>query len=480
MDSKLKKNYVYNLLSQLLTIMIPVITTPYVSRVLGAKAIGDFGYTTGIVSYFCMIAMLGTANYAQREIARRHESKNEVSCVFFEILSIRIIMTLFVFICYLFFLNLPFWRHYRTLFSVQVISFVAWGFDISWLFQGLEQFKVTAIRNSIVKIVSTILILFLVKKESDLVLYTIIYCLSDLIGNITMWPSLKGNLNKVCLSQLKLLRHFKGVWELFIPNIALQLYTVFDKTMLGSLVDTLQVGYYSQAEKIIKIILVAISSLFTVLLPRFSYLSDRHGDVEANNYFVSAVKYTYFMAIPLTIGCICVSDYFVPVFFGPGYDEVSPLMKILAILFIVMSIEKLLGTILIAYSKQNIYTTSVVAASIVNIILNLTFILVFQLDAIGVAIASVIAEFVAMLIQLFNLPTCFHKYSVLVASKNYIIAGVGMAIALILINIVPMGVIGHLAVSILLGAAIYFSILIIIKDNMVVNVLKSFITKLRR
>ena len=480
MDSKLKKNYVYNLLSQLLTIMIPVITTPYVSRVLGAKAIGDFGYTTGIVSYFCMIAMLGTANYAQREIARRHESKNEVSCVFFEILSIRIIMTLFVFICYLFFLNLPFWRHYRTLFSVQVISFVAWGFDISWLFQGLEQFKVTAIRNSIVKIVSTILILFLVKKESDLVLYTIIYCLSDLIGNITMWPSLKGNLNKVCLSQLKLLRHFKGVWELFIPNIALQLYTVFDKTMLGSLVDTLQVGYYSQAEKIIKIILVAISSLFTVLLPRFSYLSDRHGDVEANNYFVSAVKYTYFMAIPLTIGCMCVSDYFVPVFFGPGYDEVSPLMKILAILFIVMSIEKLLGTILIAYSKQNIYTTSVVAASIVNIILNLTFILVFQLDAIGVAIASVIAEFVAMLIQLFNLPTCFHKYSVLVASKNYIIAGVGMAIALILINIVPMGVIGHLAVSILLGAAIYFSILIIIKDNMVVNVLKSFITKLRR
>lgn len=145
-----------------------------------------------------------------------------------------------------------------------------------------------------------------------------------------------------------------------------------------------------------------------------------------------------------------------------------------------MSIEKLLGTVLIAYSKQNIYTTSVVIASIVNVTLNLIFILVFQLDAIGVAIASVIAEFVAMLIQLFNLPTCFHKYSVLVVSKNYIIAGVGMAIALILINIVPMGVVGHLAVSILLGAAIYFSLLIVIKDNMVVNVLKYFITKLRR
>ena len=192
MDSRLKKNYVYNLLSQLLTIIIPVITTPYVSRVLGAQAIGDFGYTTGIVSYFCMVAMLGTANYAQREIARRHKSKNEVSCIFFEILSIRIVMILIVLVFYLVFINLPSWKHYRILFSMQVISFAAWGFDISWLFQGLEQFKVTALRNSIVKIISTVLILALVKKESDLVLYTIIYCLSDLIGNITMWPSLKG------------------------------------------------------------------------------------------------------------------------------------------------------------------------------------------------------------------------------------------------------------------------------------------------
>ena len=120
------------------------------------------------------------------------------------------------------------------------------------------------------------------------------------------------------------------------------------------------------------------------------------------------------------------------------------------------------------------------AASIVNITLNLMFILVFQLDAIGVAIASVIAEFVAMLIQLFNLPTCFHKYSVLMASKNYIIAGVGMAVSLVLINIIPMGVVGHLAISILLGAVIYFGLLIIIKDDIVVNVEKDFITKLRR
>lgn len=471
MDNTLKKNYIYNLLSQLLTIIIPVITTPYISRVLGAKAIGDFGYTTGIVSYFCMIAMLGTANYAQREIAKKHESINEVSSIFFEILLIRILMILFVFLLYLFFLNIPSLQQYKILFSVQIISFVAWGFDISWFYQGMELFKVTAKRNSIVKILSTLMIFFLVKKESDLVMYTVIYCVSDLIGNLTMWPYLKNNIIKIKIGKLHYIRHMKGVWELFIPNIAIQLYTVFDKTMLGSLVDTLQVGYYSQAEKIIKIILVAISSLFTVLLPRFAFLSDKKIDGKANIYFISAIKYTYFLAIPLTIGCISVSNYFVPVFFGPGYDLVIPLMKILSLLFIVMSIEKLLGTILIAYNKQNIYTLSVVIASIVNIIFNAIFILIFKLDAVGVACASIIAELVAMLIQLFKLPNCFRKSNIITLSKKYVIAGLGMFLTLMIVRLLPVGNLFKILISIFFGSLLYLYFLLKMKDDMVTTII---------
>ena len=477
MESKVKKNYIYNLLSQLLTIIIPVITTPYISRVLGAQAIGDFSYTTGIVSYFCMVAMLGTANYAQREIAKKHESKNEVSSIFFEILSIRIIMIALVLVGYLFFLNLPSWREYRILFSVQVISFVAWGFDITWLFQGLEKFKITAVRNSIIKIISTILILLIVKKENDLILYTIIYCASDLIGNLTMWPYLKGNVKTVEIKKLNFARHIKGIWELFIPNIALQLYTVFDKTMLGALVNTLQVGYYSQAEKIIKTILVVISSLFTVLLPRFAYLNDKGKNVEANQYFITAVRYTYFLAIPMTLGCICVSDYFVPIFFGQGYGTVSPLMKILSMLFIVMSIEKLLGTVLIAYNKQNAYTMSVIVASIINISLNAFFICVLNLGAIGVAIASVIAEAIAMLVQLWYLPNNFQKKMVFFPCKNYFIAGIVMLLALLGLNSLVMGNFGHLILNIVCGCLIYCAILILLKDTMVINTITKIKSK---
>lgn len=474
MDSTIKKNYIYNLLSQLLTIIIPVITTPYISRVLGAQAIGDFSYTTGIVSYFCMIAMLGTANYAQREIAKKHDSKDDVSQIFFEILSIRIVMIVLVFICYLLFLSLPALKHYRTLFSVQVISFVAWGFDISWLYQGLEKFKITAARNSIVKIVSTVLIFLLVRKESDLILYTIIFCSSDLIGNLTMWPYLKRSINKISIKSLNFLRHMRGVWELFIPNVAIQLYTVFDKTMLGSLVDTLQVGYYSQAEKIIKIILVAISSLFIVLLPRFAYLNEQGGDNKANDYFTTAIRYTYFMAIPLTVGCVCVSSSFVPIFFGPGYEEVVPLMKILSLLFIVMSIEKLLGTILIAYNKHNIYTLSVIIASAINILLNALFIVVFHFDAIGVAVASVIAEFVAMLVQLINLPSCFQRKSIFISCKNYVFSGLMMFVILFFVEKLKLSNFYSLIISVLVGASTYFVCLIKLDDEMIINIFSIF------
>ncbi len=483
MDNKIKKNYIYNLASQLLTIIIPIITTPYISRVLGAQAIGDFSYTTGIVSYFCMVAMLGTANYAQREIAKKHESKMYVSYIFYEIVIIRIIMILMVLGCYLVFLNLPMWRQYRILFSVQIISFVAWGFDITWFYQGLEQFKITATRNTIIKLISTIFIFLIVKKESDLVLYTIIYCASDLIGNITMWPYLKKNIVKVERTKINVFRHIKGTLELFVPNIALQLYTVFDKTMLGYMVDTLQVGYYSQAEKIIKIILVAISSLFTVLLPRFAYLNDKGNDVEANKYFISAVEYTYFLAIPMTIGCIYISDYFVPLFFGRGYEAVSPLMKILSILFIVMSVEKLLGTILIAYNRQNAYTVSVVIASIINILLNAFFICIMRWNAVGVAIASVTAEVVALLVQIRNLPENFQKKNLVKPIKNYLIAGFGMLLILIAINLFAMGNLLHLIFDIVMGSVVYFGILSLLNDKMIkslfVNV-KNIINSIRK
>lgn len=477
MDSKIKKNYIYNLVSQLLTIVIPVITTPYISRVLGAQAIGDFSYTIGIVSYFCMIAMLGTTNYAQREIAKKHESKNDVSRLFFEILTIRMVMIAIIFILYIVFVNLPTWSKYRVLFSVQTISFIAWGFDITWLYQGLEQFKITAARNSIIKLLSTILILLMVKRESDLVLYTIIYCVSDLVGNITMWPYLKINIVKVRFKDLHYIHHMKGIWELFIPNIALQLYTVFDKTMLGSLVNTLEVAYYSQAEKIIKIILVVISSLFTVLLPRFAYLNDKGDSIEANNYFKFAIDYTFFLAIPMMIGCICVSDYFVPVFFGQGYEMVSPLMKILSLLFIVMSIEKLLGTILIAYNKQNIYTLSVVVASIVNISLNTFFICVVHINALGVAIASVIAEIVAMIIQLCNLPHDFQKSYMLKPIGHYLLPGISMFLMIILLNQFHLSNFLQLIIDVFLGVAIYFIILIFIKDKMVMRIFSRIVNR---
>lgn len=469
MDDLIKRNYVYNLISQLLTIFIPVITTPYISRTLGAQAIGDFSYTTGIVSYFCMFAMLGTANYAQREIAKRHESDKDVSCLTYEILIIRMVMISISATLYLIFVRFPTFTRYRVLLSVQIISFVSWGLDITWLYQGLEKFKVTATRNVLIKLISMGLVFIFVKNENDLILYTVIYCISELVGNISMWPSTRGILVRVPFKLLSFRRHVRGIMELFLPNIALQLYTVFDKTMLGAMVNTLEVGYYSQAEKIIKIVLVAISSLSMVLLPRFSYLNTMGNQRSANKYYISAIEYTYFLAIPMTIGCICVADNFVPVFFGSGYAMVAPIMKILSILFIIMSVEKLMGTILIAYNKQNVYTASVIIAAVINVLLNVIFISVLNMNAIGVAIASVFAELAALIVQLCNLPKIFQKNAIYKSLPDYLLSGVFMFLALLLLDRFEISAYWQLVLDIVIGSGVYITLLAGIKKLRIRN-----------
>lgn len=185
MNGKLSLNYFYNLIYQFLAIALPIITVPYVSRTLGASALGEYYYITAIVSYFSVFAILGTTDYGQREIAKRQKDKEERSKLFWNIFYFRILCTVVTFFVYIFFI-IFFPLKYRNLLLVNILSFISWICDVSWYFQGMENFKVTAIRNGLVKILATIFIFILIKKPSDVVLYAFIYVLATLIGNLTM------------------------------------------------------------------------------------------------------------------------------------------------------------------------------------------------------------------------------------------------------------------------------------------------------
>ena len=175
----IKKNYIYNLMYQMLTILVPLITTPYVSKTLGSEMIGIYSYTLSIATYFVLFGTLGIAIYAQREIAYVQDDKKKISMIFWEVIILRFItMTISAIVYYITMIN---GKQYQVYYKLLLLELLSYCIDISWLFQGLEEFKKTVIRNSVIKIISVIAIFNFVRTKDDLIKYFLIYMLSNLI-----------------------------------------------------------------------------------------------------------------------------------------------------------------------------------------------------------------------------------------------------------------------------------------------------------
>lgn len=475
----IKKNYLYNVMYQILAFIVPLVTTPYVSRVLGATGIGDYNYTVGIVTYFGLIAATGTSSFGNREIAKCQDNSYERSKLFWEIWIFRLTCTMIALIAYGIFI-FSFLEQYRYLFLIQLFTVGSWIADVSWFCQGMENFKVTALRNVFIKIFGTVMVFLLVKNKNDLGIYTMIYSVTFLLGNISMWGYVAKVVHWIPIKELTPFKHTKGILELFIPVIAIQIYTVLDKTMLGTLGNTTEVGYYSQADKIVTLALTIISSFIAVLLPRISALYASGEKVQLEKFINKALDYIFLLSLPMLVGCLIVIDEFVPVFFGSGYAPVIQVIQVLSILYVILSLGRLFGTLLIAEDKQNRYTLAVTIASIVNFGFNVTFLKYTSLGAIGVSLASVLAECMATLIQFYYVRDVISKKLLLTSVKKYIFSTITMAIVLIILRIIMKSNIVMLLIQVIIGVGIYFGILIIKKDPIVCSVIQQFMKRLKK
>ena len=247
------KNYLYNLTYQILILILPLITTPYLSRVLGAEGIGIYSYTYTIVTYFVLFGSLGVAMYGQREIAYAQENSEKRKKVFLELVIFRFItIAIAVFIYYYFFIRTG---AYSVYYKILLFELIAGAFDISWFFQGLEEFKKTVTRNVLVRIISVALIFLMVKTQSDLITYMYIYSLADLIGNLSLWIYLPKYFKGIKVKNINIVRQIPSIVLLFIPQITNKLYNMLDTTMLGALIESkAETGYYEQSQKVIKMI----------------------------------------------------------------------------------------------------------------------------------------------------------------------------------------------------------------------------------
>lgn len=230
----MKKNIIYNIIYQVLLLLIPLITVPYVSRVLNADGLGIYTYTYSIVYYFMIIAMLGISKYGNRKIAKTRDNKKEMSKEFFSIYALQIIMSLTMTVFYLIYI-FAFDIKYKDIALIQSLYILSSMFDINWFFFGIEKFKLTITRNTIIKVTSLILIFVFVKERSDVWIYTLILSGSTLLSNMILFTFLRKYIEKVKITFSDIKKHIKQCLILFLPVIAVTIYKVMDKNMLGAL-----------------------------------------------------------------------------------------------------------------------------------------------------------------------------------------------------------------------------------------------------
>lgn len=467
-----KKNYIYNMLYQLLVIVIPIITTPYVARRLGADGNGIYGYTISIVTYFILFGSLGISLYGQREIAYNQNNKEKRSNIFWELFIIRFVtMLLSAIIFYLVFcINGNYAIYYRIL----LIEMLANVLDISWFFQGLEDFKKIVIRNFIVRIISVICIFVFIKEPSDISKYLYIYVLSTLFGSLTLWVSIFKYISKPL--KLEYIKHLPVIMSLFIPQIAIQIYTVLDKTMIGAILnDMSEVGYYEQSQKIIKILLTVITAIGTVMMPRIASCFAENNKKQIQIYMKKTFNFVFILSFPLMFGIIATAEPFTPFFFGPGYEKVPMVMSILSIIIVFISLSSVTGTqYLLSTKRQKEFTISVVIGAIVNFIFNLILINLFK--STGAAIATVIAELSVTIVQFIFVRKDFDLKAIFKMSIKYFIAGLIMFTLCYPMIFVIKNNLLCITVQATCGGIIYLIILLLIKDQFLLDIINNNIT----
>lgn len=473
----IKINYFYNMAYQVLLVIAPLVTMPYISRALGSNSIGIVSYVESISSYFVLFATMGITTYGQREISYCQDSKIKRTEVFWNAKFLEFVTSAAVLTVYIFF---ALFQENKIIFLVLSMNVIAVFFDVTWFFQGMEEFGIIVLRNMTIKFMQIIYFFIFIKKPENIVLYALGLGLFTVLGNISLWVRLKKYIYLVPISSIKPFHDLKVVISLFIPTIAIQIYTVLDKTMIGIITQNpIENGYYEQASKISKLVLLAVTSLGVVMIPRIGYYFNQKNEEVVKSLMYKSYRFVFFLGFPLCIGLICCADNFVPWFLGDEFIGASNLIKILSLLILAIGMNNVTGMqYLIPTKRQNIFTITALIGAATNFILNL--ILIGRLQSVGAAIASVVSESVIAITQQIIVCSELSIKTIVKSSKNYVISSGLMLILLTYIGHIFSSSIINTLLMVALGATVYFIALLLLKDDFFIDQSKILLKKFFR
>jgi len=448
-----KKNFLFQMLYQIVTLAIPLIIAPYLTRTLGDSSLGIYTYTYSIVFCFMSIARLGIDKHGQRVIAAVRDDRTKLRVTFWSLYAVHAFFTISAVLLYWGFIVF-FTEKYNSVYLMQGLALLGVIFDITWFFYGIENFKFIVIENLCVKISELLLVFTFVKSKYDLGAYTLIMSLSICFGYLITLPYVIKNVKPIKVGRKDIVWHLKPLCILFVAVIATTVYQMIDKTLLGLLSTEENVAYYEYANKIVNVPVNLVYVMGTVLMPRacaYAAKGDKNNQIKYMNY---SLHFVGFLGFGAGFGLLSVSSLFSIVYYGKDFAYCGGVIMALSPVIFLLGIENIIRTqYMIPNHMDKQFTGCLLITALIN--LSLSAILIPIVGIYGAVIGTIIAEFVCSIIQIVICQSFISIKRIIKITSPYLLSGVFMYCVIYFIKRNYNQSVWHLLLQVALGGCCY-------------------------
>ena len=449
-----KKNILYNSIYRCVVIITPLITSPYLARVLGAEKLGIYATANAFATYFVLIALLGVNDYGNRTVAQVREDRGRLSDCFWQIYYLQFFLTIVLSCIYLFSIRV-FPRYFRIqlILGIYVVSSL---FEINWFAYGMEQFKLTSIRSVVIRLLMVACIFLFVKGENDLWKYTLIIAAGNIVSLLVIVPLVFQYTDFRKPDFLEMKRHLRPDILLFLPIVATSVYQYLNKLMLGNWAVSAEVGFYQNAENIITLPSFLTTAIVTVMLPYSSNLVAK-GDNDGNEQLLqSSVKYTSILNLAMAFGIFSIAGDFIPWYLGKGFERSAVLIKLMAPVIFLNGLSSVLRyQYIIPHELDKANLVSMFSGAGADILFNL--LLIPRYGAVGAAVATVLAYLVILLVQLFYIRKDLNISDLTRSFLPCIVFGILMSMSVMLVGRLHLPILLLILLEIAVGATVFLA-----------------------
>jgi O-antigen/teichoic acid export membrane protein len=474
-------NYFYQVMYEMLVLLLPFITSPYIARVVGKEGLGEYTFSYSVAYFFVLFANLGIKNYGNRIIAKSRDDQKQLNMIFTNVYFVHFIASIFSIGCYVIYVLI--FAVERLYCIIQIFYVISVLFDVSWFYFGIERFKLTVARDTFIKLMTVVLIFLCVKNRSDLWIYCLIMAGGQFASQLFLWVPLRKYVSFVKPNMHEMMLHIRPLFVLFIPAVAVSLYKYMDKIMIGTLSDKAELGIYENAEKVVNIPLTIIGSFGTVMLPRMSNLFSNDKTEQVKVYISSSMKYVMCLAMALSFGLAAVGMVFAPVFWGEDFYFSGRIIMELSVTVPFIAFANVIRTqFLIPNEKDKEYLSSILVGALLNILFNMLYIP--KMGAAGAALGTIVAEISVCIVQCFVVRKKLPLYSYLKKTIPYLIIGILMFVCVFKFGSLNEANLRTLLIQIVIGVGIYSSLIFLLfyftNDALLHNLIKTLGYKIRR